>query len=115
VTFGARPPIRIAFEITIALELKGLVLNIQDATIRTIRIGSCRAKATVECEKVTLIERATNELDLPRRIVLTHGIPIAPARATTTHTSDDEERRSRFTVVPGTRAADAEPLSALPI
>jgi hypothetical protein len=115
VTVGARPPIRIVFEITLALELNGLVLNIQDSAIRAIRIGSCRAKASVKCEKVTLIERATKELDLPGRIVLPHGIPIAPPRATTTRTSDDEERRSRFTVVPGTRAADSEPLSALPI
>ena len=115
VTVGARPPIRIAFEITLALELKGLVLSIEDATIRTIRVGSCRAKASVKCEKVTLIERATKELDLPGRIVLPHGIPIAPPRAASVRHGDDEGRRSRFSVVPGTRAADGEPLSALPV
>jgi hypothetical protein len=37
-------PIRIVFEITLALELNGIILNIQDAAIRAIRIGSCRAK-----------------------------------------------------------------------
>ena len=50
-----------------ALELKGLALNIEDAAIRTIRIGSCRAKASVKCEKITLIEGATKEPDLPGR------------------------------------------------
>jgi hypothetical protein len=51
VIVGVRPPIRIALEITLALELKGLVLNIQDATIRAIRFGSCPAEASVKCEK----------------------------------------------------------------
>ncbi len=115
VTVGARPPIRIGFEITLALELNGLVLNIQDATIRAIRIGSCRAKASVKCEQVKLIERATKELDLPGRIVLPRGVPIAPPRPAAPRNSDDEERRGRFTVVPGARASDAEPPSALPI
>ena len=52
---------------------------------------------------------------MPGRIVLTHGIPIAPPRAAAARTSEDEERRGRFTVVPGARTADAEPLLALPI
>jgi hypothetical protein len=63
VTVGARPPIRIALEITLALELKG------HATIRAIRIGACRAKASVKCEEITLIERSTKELDLPGQAV----------------------------------------------
>jgi hypothetical protein len=115
VIVGARPPIRIAFEIALAPELNGLVLNIQDADIRAIRIGSCRAKASVKCEKVTLIERATKELDLPGRIVRPHSIPTAPPRAASVRHGENEGCRSRFTVVPGTRAADGEPLSALPI
>jgi hypothetical protein len=69
------------------LKLKGVALNIQDATIRAIRIRACRAKASVKCEKITLIERETKELDLPGRIVLPHGIPIAPPRGATARTS----------------------------
>ncbi len=114
-TVGDRPLIRIAFEITLASELNPLVLNIQDAAIRAIRIGSCQAKASVKCEKVTLIERATKERDLPGRIVLPRGIPIAPPWAASVRHGDDEGHRSRFTVVLGTRAPDSEPLSALPV
>ena len=44
-------PIRIVFEITLALELNGIILNIQDAAIRAIRIGSCRAKASVNARR----------------------------------------------------------------
>ena len=115
-TVGTRPPIRIAFEIILALELKGLSVNIEDATVRAIRIGSCGAKTGIKCEKVTLIERSTKELDLPAvSPCRTHGIPIAPPRTASVHNSDDDGRRSRFTVVPRMRAMDAEPLSALPI
>jgi hypothetical protein len=116
VVIGARPPIRIAFEIACGLELKGVVLKIQDAAIRAIRIGSCRIKGSVKCEGATLIERATKELDLPGRIVLPHGIPIAPPRAGFRHNSEDHESRGKPTAALGTRTdADAELLSAMPI
>jgi hypothetical protein len=81
VMIGTRPPIRITFAITCELEFKGLVLKIQDATIRAICVGSCCAKGSVKCEGITLIRRETKELNLPGRIVLTHGIPIQPLRA----------------------------------
>jgi len=113
VTVGAQPPIRIAFEITCGLELKGLVLKIQDATIRAIRIGSCRAKGSVKCEGVTLIQRETKELDLPGRIVVPHGIPIEPPRASAPRNSEFQSKSP-----PASRtspAADAELLSAMPI
>jgi hypothetical protein len=108
VTIGAQPPIRIAFEITCGLELKGIVLKIQDATILAIRVGSCRAKGSVKCEGVTLIQRETKELDLPGRIILPHGIPIAPPHAFSL--------RSKPAPATGSRsAADAELLPAVPI
>ncbi len=116
VVIGARPPIRIAFEITCGLELKGLVVKIQDATIRTIRIGSCRAKGSVKCEGVILIQRETRELDLPGRIVLPHGIPIAPTRVVTLRTSDDHRLPGKSATARKTgTAADAELLSVMPI
>jgi hypothetical protein len=113
VAIGLQPPIRIEFEITCGLQLKGLVLKIQDATIRAIRVGSCRAKGSVKCEGITLIQRETKELDLPGRIVLPRGIPIEPPRATTDRRS---ELRSQSTTAFGRRTgADDELLSAMPI
>ena len=76
IVVGERRPIRLTFEIACELELKGLVAKVQDASIRVLRIGSCRAKGSVKCEGVLLIKRETRELDLPGRIVLSHGIPI---------------------------------------
>jgi hypothetical protein len=113
IVIGPRPPIRIAFEISCGLELKGLVLKIQDAAIRAIRIGSCRAKGSVKCAGAVLIQRETKDLDLPGRIVLPRGIPIAPPRATTHRNS---EVRSELAAARGPReGADDELLSAMPI
>jgi hypothetical protein len=113
VVIGTRPPLRIGFEITCGLELKGVILKIQDAAIRAIRIGSCRVKASVKCEGVTLIQRETKELELPGRIVLPHGIAIEPPRGGFRGNSED---RGLHTGAPRARTdADAELLSALPI
>jgi len=113
VTIGPQPPIRIEFEITCGLDLKGLVLKIQDAAIQAIRVGSCRAKASVKCAGITLIQRETKELDLPGRIVLPRGIPIEAPRATTHRKSElGSQSPTAFGMRPG---ADDALLSAMPI
>jgi hypothetical protein len=76
ITVGERPPVRITFEIACELELKGLVVKVQNACIRELRIGACRAKGSVKCEGVQLIRRETKDLDLPGRLGLSPGIPI---------------------------------------
>ena len=78
VVIGNRPPMRVGFEITIELELHGVTLKIEDAIIRSIYIGTCRAAGSVKCEGVALIERKTRELELPGEIELQDGIPIGP-------------------------------------
>jgi hypothetical protein len=116
VAIGAHPPIRIQFTITCGLELKGVILKIQDAALRAIRVGSCRAKASVKCEGATLIQRETKELELPGRIILAHGIPIDPPRADFRRNGEARGLRSEATPAPRTRVdADAELLSAMPI
>jgi len=77
VTVGARPPIRIAFEITFGL---GAQWHHPQYSRRRHSGNPHRLlprQGKRKCEKVTLIERATKELDLPSRIVLPRGIPIA--------------------------------------
>jgi hypothetical protein len=93
VTIGPRPPIRVTFEIACELDLKGLVLKIQDAAIRAIRIASCRAKASVKCHGILLIRRETKELDLPGKITLPRGIPIG--RSLTSTVVKSEGRKSQ--------------------
>ena len=90
VVVGERQPIRLTFEIACELEIKGIVAKIQDASIRALRIGSCRAKGTVKCEGILLIKRETRELDLPGRIVLGHGIPIKRPAARSIEKSADQ-------------------------
>lgn len=76
IVVGARPPIRVTFEIACELELKGVVLKIQDARIRAVRIATCRAKGTVKCQGLVLLRRESKELELPGRITMPRGIPI---------------------------------------
>jgi hypothetical protein len=81
VAVGARPPIRINFEIALELELHGVNLKIQNAMIHALRIGSCRGGAKVTCEGVEVIERRTRLVELPGEIDFPQGIPIEPSFA----------------------------------
>jgi hypothetical protein len=94
IVVGERPPIRLTFEIACELELKGLVAKVQDASIRALRLASCRAKGSVKCEGVLLIKRETRELDLPGRIVLGQGILIRRPSARSADRSADHRRPS---------------------
>ena len=94
IVVGERQPIRLTFEIAGELDLKGVVAKVQDASIRALHIGSCRAKGSVKCEGVLLIKRETRELDLPGRIVLGHGIPIRRPAARSVEKSADHRRQS---------------------
>jgi hypothetical protein len=94
IVVGERQPIRLTFEIAGELELKGVVAKVQDASIRALRIGSCRAKGSVKCEGVSLIKRETRDLDLPGQIVLGHGIPIKRPAARNVERSADLRRPS---------------------
>ena len=94
IVIGERQPIRLTFEIACELELKGLVAKVQDASIRALSIGSCRAKGSVKCEGVLLIKRETRELDLPGRIVLGHWIPIKRPAAHSVENSADHRDTS---------------------
>jgi hypothetical protein len=105
IVVGERQPIRLTFDIACELELKGLVVKVQDAVIRALRIGSCRAKGSVKCEGILLIKRETRELDLPGRIVLGTGIPIKRPTARSVEKSVDHRR-------PGEAGHDNELLEA---
>jgi len=103
-----RPPVRITFEITCDLELKGLVVKVQDASIRALRIGACRAKGSVKCEGMLLIRRQTKDLDLPGRIALSPGIPIKRPSAAAVGKNTDRWH-------PDDPHDDRELMSAMPI
>jgi hypothetical protein len=81
IAIGELPPMRVDFEITFDIELHGVTVKIRDAVIHAIRLGSCRAGATVKCEGATVFQRKTRTLDLPGEVVLPKGIPISPHEA----------------------------------
>lgn len=59
----------LTFQITLALAFEGAVLAIQDGRIREAQTGTCLASGKISCEGVVLIEKATEKIPLPGRVV----------------------------------------------
>lgn len=78
VAIGTLPPIRVEFEITIGVELRGVTVKVQAAAVRALRLGSCLASATVKCDGTIVFERCARELEVPGEIVLPRAVPIEP-------------------------------------
>jgi hypothetical protein len=78
IAIGGLPTIRASFEIAFDIELRGITVKIQDAAIRSLRLGSCQAAATVKCEGAVLFKRSLRKLEVPGEIVLPRGIAIRP-------------------------------------
>jgi hypothetical protein len=76
VAIGGLPAIRVSFEIAFDIELRGVTVEIQDALIRGLRLGSCQAEATVKCQGAVLFKRSMKKLEAPGEIVLPRGLPI---------------------------------------
>ena len=64
--------------ISLRLELKGLILKIQDAHIREIRPGACQGTGEVTFYGKVLMEKQSEEYKFLGPIDLGEGIPIAP-------------------------------------
>ncbi len=105
VAIGARPPLRVSFAISLTLELNGVILRIENAVIRSLRLGSCRGGGTVSCEGVAVIERKTRELELPGEIELGGGIPIARLLGPRVERDEDQQPPGE---APADTSAEAE-------
>jgi hypothetical protein len=79
IAISGLPAVRIDFEITAEIELAGIELTIENAVIRSLRIGSCQAAAKVKCEGAVILERSSRRLELPGELHLPHGISIGPS------------------------------------
>jgi hypothetical protein len=66
----------IHFTVTIEIAIKAITLEIQNARIKKIHAGDCKAKGRFLCEGVLLTERESNSLDLPGTIDLGEGQEI---------------------------------------
>lgn len=69
---------RINFEIDLELAVQGIILKIQDAKIKQIRTGSLKISGTINCEGLEIAKKKSKEVNLPGKIDLGEGIPIAP-------------------------------------
>jgi hypothetical protein len=67
---------RIDFTIAVTLVVKGMILVIRDGKIRGIKTGECRAKGTVSCENIVIVEKISEIVVLPGTIACDEGIPI---------------------------------------
>ena len=67
---------KIDFEVKVALQVKGMVLKIQNQRIMEIKTGECKASGTVKCENQLILERESAQIPLPGSIDLGKGVPI---------------------------------------
>jgi hypothetical protein len=64
------------FAVKIEIVIRGMKLEIQNARIKKIHAGDCKAKGSFSCEGFLLAERETKPLDLPGTIGLGEGLEI---------------------------------------
>jgi hypothetical protein len=67
---------RIDFEVDLSLILKGFIAKVKDGRIFEIKAGTCSAKGTFKCENLLLVEKESESLTLPGKIVFADGVPI---------------------------------------
>ena len=67
---------RIDFAVNIEIAIKAMTLEIQNARIKKIHSGDCKAKGRFLCEGLLLTERESTPLDFPGTIDLGEGLKI---------------------------------------
>ncbi len=68
---------KIELDVDLTLTVEGIVLKIQDARIKEISLGKCKGSGRVSCAGLVLMEKKTGSLELPAKLDLGQGIPIA--------------------------------------
>jgi hypothetical protein len=67
---------KIDVEISLVLMIKGIALEIQNRKLKKITAGTIRGSGTVKCENILILEKKTEELQLPGTLDLGDGISI---------------------------------------
>jgi len=78
VCFGPKMLQKITFEVTLATQIKGLVLGLKNGRVVSIQLAQCQWTGSIGTRGVTLVKRKLTTLDFPGRITLKHGIPLGP-------------------------------------
>ena len=76
VLFNGRPLSRIVFDVTLALDLEGFVLTIQNGKIIKVRTGTCQGSGKIEYGDRTILKKALTKFTLPGTIELKDGISL---------------------------------------
>jgi hypothetical protein len=78
ILINGQKELEIVIDVKLELSVSGMILKIQDAKIKELKTGWCKAKGAVSCKGLKLLERDTGEIELPGSIEFGEGIPIAP-------------------------------------
>ena len=68
---------RIVLDVELEMTLMGIILNIEDSRIRAIEAGSIEGFGRVTISRVPILKRTFGPFDLPGRVNLRDGIPLA--------------------------------------
>ncbi len=64
-----KPIYKIEFDLNLTFELEGFILKIQNGIVYQIDSGICRAKGTLSWEKIQLLEKNLEPINLPGSIL----------------------------------------------
>lgn len=67
---------KIEFDVILTLQLKGLVLKIEDEKIKSVESGSCEGSGEIQVKDVSIWKHDFKPIDLPGKINLGAGIAI---------------------------------------
>jgi hypothetical protein len=67
---------KVPFDVTLATQIKGLVLGIKNGRLVSLQLVECEWSGTIAVHGAVLVERKLAKLNLPGRITLKHGISL---------------------------------------
>lgn len=67
---------KIEFDVSLTLELKGLVLKIEDGKITAIEAGVCEGSGEIQVKNISIWKHEIKPIELPGKISLGDGITI---------------------------------------
>lgn len=82
VLLGSELVQQIDFDVTLATQIDGLILDLLGGSLVSIRPGLCEWSGSIALQKTRLIERQLAQLELPGRVVLKHPIVLNKDQST---------------------------------
>jgi hypothetical protein len=76
ILFNGRSLSKLVFDVTLALDLEGFVLTIQNGKIMKVRTGTCQGSGKIDYGDRTLLKKSLTKFTLPGTIELGEGISL---------------------------------------